>query len=65
MGARSSPVWRLEALDPGGSCRARAGKLPDAEPDLAIAELRSRLAAAAIQVSPAAISRFLNAAGLT
>ena len=35
------------------------------EPDLTIAELRSRLAAEAIQVSPAAISRFLTAAGLT
>jgi transposase len=35
------------------------------EPDLTIAELRSRLAAEAIQVSPAAISRFLAAEGLT
>jgi transposase len=35
------------------------------EPDLTIAELRSRLAAEAIHVSPAAISRFLTAAGLT
>jgi transposase len=35
------------------------------EPDLTIAELRSRLAAEAIHVSPAAISRFLTAEGLT
>jgi putative transposase len=35
------------------------------EPDVTIAELRSRLAAEAIHVSPAAISRFLTAAGLT
>lgn len=35
------------------------------EPDLTIAELRSRLAAEAIFVSPAAISRFLAAEGLT
>ena len=35
------------------------------EPDLTIAELRTRLAAEAILVSPAAISRFLAAEGLT
>jgi arginine repressor len=35
------------------------------EPDRTIAELRSRLAAEAIHVSPAAISRFLAAEGLT
>jgi transposase len=36
-----------------------------AEPDLTIAELRSRLAREAIHASPAAISRFLTAEGLT
>ena len=35
------------------------------EPDLTIAELRSRLASAGIHASPAAISRFLSTAGLT
>jgi putative transposase len=35
------------------------------EPDLTIAELRGRLASAGIHASPAAISRFLSAAGLT
>jgi transposase len=44
---------------------ARVHALLRAEPDLTIAELRSRLAAEAIQVSPAAISRFLTAEGLT
>jgi transposase len=43
----------------------RVHELLRVEPDLTIAELRSRLAAEAIQVSPAAISRFLAAAGLT
>ena len=36
-----------------------------AEPDLTIAELRSRLAAAGIAVSRSALGRFLIAAGLT
>jgi transposase len=44
---------------------ARVHELLRAEPDLTIAELRSRLAAEAIHVSPAAISRFLTAEGLT
>jgi len=55
--------------------RGRRAKLADhaerveallaAPPDLTIAELRTRLAAAGIAVSPAAISRFLKACGLT
>jgi transposase len=36
-----------------------------AEPDLTIAELRGRLASEAVHASPAAISRFLTAEGLT
>jgi hypothetical protein len=40
-------------------------QLLQGEPDLTIAELRHRLAAEAIHVSPATISRFLTAAGLT
>jgi transposase len=47
---------------------AHAGLVRDllvAEPDLTIAELRSRLARAAVHASPAAISRFLSAEGLT
>jgi hypothetical protein len=36
-----------------------------AEPDLTIAELRSRLAREAIHTSPAAISRFLTSQDLT
>jgi transposase len=47
---------------------AHAGLVRDllvAEPDLSIAELRSRLARAAVHASPAAISRFLSAEGLT
>jgi|ERR687896_79415 transposase len=61
------------APDPGGG--GRRAKLADhaelvqallaASPDLTIAELKSRLAAAGIAVSPAAISRFLKACGLT
>ena len=43
----------------------RVHELLRVEPDLTIAELRSRLAAEAIHVSPAAISRFLTAEGLT
>src|SRR5918996_271778 len=43
----------------------RVHALVAAEPDLTNAELRSRLAAETIYLSPAAISRFLAAAGLT
>jgi transposase len=43
----------------------RVHALVAAEPDLTIAELRSRLASAGIHTSPAAISRFLTAEGLT
>jgi transposase len=43
----------------------RVHELLRREPDLTIAELRSRLAAEAIHTSPAAISRFLTAEGLT
>ena len=68
--------WRrLGALAPeryGGWKRAtlanhaeRVQALVAAEPDLTIAELRRRLARAGIATSPAAISRFLTAAGLT
>ena len=54
--------WKRSAL---AAHAERVHDLLRREPDLTIAELRSRLAAAAIQVSPAAISRFLTAAGLT
>jgi transposase len=68
--------WRQEgSLEParyGGWKRAilaahaeRVHEQLRREPDLTIAELRRRLAAAAIRVSPAAISRFLAAEGLT
>jgi transposase len=43
----------------------RVHALLAAEPDLTIAELRARLAADGIEVSPSAISRFLVACGLT
>ena len=43
----------------------RVHALVAAEPDLTIAELHSRLASAGIDTSPAAISRFLTAEGLT
>ena len=56
----------------GGSKRSaladhaeRVRELLMVEPDLTIAELRSRLADEGIATSPAAISRFLGAAGLT
>jgi hypothetical protein len=71
-------VWRgttarSSAPEPlGGGRRAkladhaeRVHALLAAAPDSTIAELRSRLAAAGIAGSPAAISRFLNACGLT
>jgi transposase len=54
--------WKRAAL---ADHAERVHALVAAEPDLTIAELRRRLAAAAIHVSPAAISRFLTAAGLT
>ena len=54
--------WKRPAL---AAHAERVHDLLRREPDLTIAELRSRLAAAAIHVSPAAISRFLTAAGLT
>ena len=69
------------ALAPQGHARAepagggRRAKLADhaelvhallaAAPDITLAELRSRLAADGIAVSPSAISRFLTACGLT
>jgi transposase len=43
----------------------RVHALLAAEPDLTIAELRARLAAAGIAVSRSAVDRFLAAAGLT
>jgi len=43
----------------------RVRALLAAEPDLTIAELRGRLAREAVHTSPAAISRFLTAEGLT
>jgi transposase len=43
----------------------RVRALLAAEPDLTIAELRSGLASEAVHASPAAISRFLAAEGLT
>ncbi|HEU4329122.1 MAG TPA: IS630 family transposase [Roseiflexaceae bacterium] len=54
--------WKRPAL---AAHAERVHNLLRDEPDLTIAELRSRLAAEAIHVSPAAISRFLTAAGLT
>jgi len=68
--------WRQKgtlAPEPAGG--GRRAKLADhaervhallaATPDLTIAELQSKLAAAGVAVSPAAISRFLKACGLT
>jgi transposase len=68
--------WRARGtLEPeriGGRKRAslaahgeRVQALLAAEPDLTIAELRSRLAAAGVAVSRSALGRFLIAAGLT
>ena len=68
--------WRrqgtLEPDPPGGGRRAkladhaeRVDALLAATPDLTIAELKTRLAADGIEVSPSAISRFLAALGLT
>jgi transposase len=53
--------WKRPAL---AAHAERVHDLLREEPDLTIAELRRRLAAAAIHVSPAAISRFLAAEGL-
>jgi transposase len=68
--------WRQKGTlapdPPGGGRRAKLadhGERVDAllatTPDLTIAELKTRLAAAGIAVSPSAISRFLKACGLT
>ena len=68
--------WRrhgtLEPDPPGGGRRAkladhaeRVDALLAATPDITIAELKTRLAADGIEVSPSAISRFLKACGLT
>ena len=54
--------WKRATLTAHGD-RVRA--LVAAPPDLAITELRARLADDGIQASPAAISRFLAACGLT
>jgi transposase len=54
--------WKRSAL---AAHAERVHDLLREEPDLTIAALRRRLAAAAIDVSPAAISRFLAAVGLT
>ena len=54
--------WKRPAL---AAHAERVHDLLRGEPDLTIAELRRRLAAEAIHASPAAISRFLTAAGLT
>ena len=54
--------WKRPAL---AAHAERVHDLLREEPDLTIAELRRRLVAAAIHVSPAAISRFLAAEGLT
>jgi len=54
--------WKRPAL---ADQAERVHALVAAEPDLTLAELRARLAADAIHVSPAAISRFLIAEGLT
>jgi len=68
--------WRQRGtLEPDPVSGGRRAKLADhaerveallvATPDLTIAELRTRLAADGIAVSPSAISRFLKACGLT
>jgi transposase len=54
--------WKRSAL---ADHAERVHALVAAEPDLTLAELRRRLARAGIDTSPAAISRFLTAAGLT
>jgi transposase len=68
--------WRQKGtLAPEPGRGGRRAKLADhaelvhallaATPDITIAELKSRLAAKGIAVSPSAISRFLKACGLT
>lgn len=68
--------WRRTGtLEPEPVRGGRLAKLADhaervdallaATPDMTIAELKDRLAAAGIAVSPSAISRFLKACGLT
>jgi transposase len=54
--------WKRSAL---AIHAARVHALVAAEPDRTLAELRSRLAHAGIHTSPAALSRFLTAEGLT
>jgi transposase len=54
--------WKRSALTDHAE---RVRELLMVEPDLTIAELRSRLADQGIATSPAAISRFLSAQGLT
>ncbi len=54
--------WKRSTLAPHAE---RVQALVAAEPDLTIAELRARLAAEGIAASPAGISRFLAACGLT
>jgi transposase len=54
--------WKRSAL---ADHAERVHALVAAAPDLTIAELRRRLARAGIDTSPAALSRFLTAAGLT
>ena len=54
--------WKRAMLAPHA---ARVRALVATEPDLTIAELRARLAAEEIEASPASISRFLVACGLT
>ena len=54
--------WKRSAL---AAHAPRVRALLMVEPDLTIAELRRRLGQEGIHASPAAISRFLSAAGLT
>lgn len=54
--------WKRLAL---AAHAERVRALLAAEPDLTLAELRARLAAEGVQASPAGISRFLAAEGLT
>ena len=70
--AALAPPGTLEPDPPGGGRRAkladhaeRVDALLAATPDITIAELKTRLAADGIEVSPSAISRFLKACGLT
>jgi transposase len=66
---------RRRTLEPDPVGGGRRAKLADhgervqallaATPDITIAELKTRLAAEGVEVSPSAISRFLTACGLT